>query len=144
MKIAIGADHRGFALKNYLMSYGSLSNIPIEWVDCGTFTADRTDYPIYAKSVAHMVQNGSVDSGILACGTGTGMAIAANRYKGIYAAVVWSPEIACASKEDDNINILVFPADYLGPDEALTIVTRWLVCSFKHDHYAERLDMIDE
>jgi ribose 5-phosphate isomerase B len=144
MKIAIGADHRGFELKNFLESHSTIDKTPIEWIDCGTFTPDRTDYPIFAKLVAKAVQSGKSDVGILICGTGTGMAITANRYRGIHAAVVWCPAIACASKEDDNVNILVLPADYLTHNESLILVSQWLSCTFKQDHYAERLAMIDD
>jgi ribose 5-phosphate isomerase B len=144
MKIALGADHRGFALKNFFLSHAALGGTPITWIDYGTFSPERTDYPQFAKEVAAAVQNHGADAGILACGSGTGMAVTANRFKGVFAAVVWCPAIACVSKEDDNVNILVFPADFITHAEALEIVTRWLSCRFKQDHYAERLAMIDE
>jgi len=144
MKIAIGADHRGYDLKKYFLSLKNINSIELQWIDCGTYSSDRTDYPIYSKIVAQKVQNNEADAGILICGTGTGMAIAANRFTGIHAAVLWNPDVACASKEDDNVNIVVLPADYLTQEQAYAIVSRWLQCSFKHDHYAERLAMIDE
>lgn len=143
MNIALGADHRGYVLKEFFKTLTTLNNIPLQWVDYGTYSPERTDYPIFAKKVAKAMQAHEVDAGILICGTGSGMAITANRFKGVHAAVVWNPQVACASKEDDNVNIAVLPADYLTQDQALHIITCWLGCSFKKDHYAERLAMID-
>lgn len=143
MIIAIGADHRGFGMKEFFKKHTSHGNILFEWLDKGTTSTYRVDYPIFAQAVARVVQSGSADMGILMCGTGTGMAISANRFKNIYAAVVWDTAIACASRQDDNINVLVFPADYLTDAEAFRIFTESLTCRFKEDHYAERLAMID-
>jgi len=144
MKIAIGADHRGFVLKSYLMSFTSLAGYQIEWVDCGTHSIERTDYPIYAKRVAEAVKDEKVEKGVLLCGTGVGMAVAANRLPYVYAAVFWNPHIACIAREDDNVNIAVLASDYVADQEAQTILKAWLTCSFKKERYQERLRMIDE
>lgn len=143
MKIAIGADHRGLRLKEYLCSLHSIGSMPIEWLNMGTDDLVRTDYPIYAKRVARAVQEGQADRGILVCGTGIGMAVAANRFTSIYAAVLWSPHIACVSREDDGVNIAALPADYLAEEEARIIINAWLSCTFKQDRYEKRLTMID-
>lgn len=143
MIIAIGADHRGFALKEFFKQNTSDHGILFEWIDKGALNENRSDYPLFAQAVARAVQSGAADAGILMCGTGTGMAIAANRFKDVYAAVLWDVAIACASREDDNVNVLVFPADYLTQCEAYKIFTAWLHCVFKKDHYAQRLLMID-
>jgi len=101
MKIAIGADHNGFAAKKYIQQ-----QLPdIDWLDVGTFNEERTDYPIFAKKVSKAILNGEAQEGVLLCGTGVGMAIAANRFPGIYAGLAWNEEIARLSKEDDNVNI---------------------------------------
>ncbi len=138
-RIAISADHRGFLLKQYLMAQGET----IEWSDYGTNTLERTDYPLFVPPVVEALRAGHVDYGILICGTGVGMAIAANRYKGIYAGLVWNGEVARKAKEDDNITILVLPADYLTEQEALHCVRVWLETSFKEGRYQERLSLID-
>jgi len=144
MKIAIGADHRGFPLKSYVMALSSVAGHEIEWVDYGTDSPERTDYPIYAKRVAEAVREKKADRGVLLCGTGVGMAVAANRLKHIYAAVFWNPQIACVAREDDNVNIAVLASDYVTDTEAHAILTAWLTCAFKKERYADRLRMIDE
>ncbi len=143
MIIAIGADHRGFGMKEFIKQHTSQDGILFEWLDKGALTSERSDYPVFAAAVARAVQQGAADAGVLMCGTGTGMAIAANRYKGIYAGLAWSPAIACASREDDNVNVLVFPSDYLTYQEAYGIFVSWLHCGFKKNHYEKRLSMID-
>jgi len=107
MNIAIGADHRGYALKSAIMR--SMSDVT--WVDVGCQSKERCDYPLFAQAVAKQVQDKTVDAGILLCGSGIGMSIAANRFKNIYAALVWNVEVARLSKEHDNANVLILPAD---------------------------------
>lgn len=144
MKIALGTDHRGFMLKELLKKHANLASIPIEWVDFGAFDANRSDYPIFVDKVCAAMASKSADYGILLCGSGVGMSIAANRTPGIYAALVWNPEVARASKEDDNANVLVLPADYISEVQMLAIVTAWLGATFKGGRYQERIDMIDK
>jgi Ribose 5-phosphate isomerase RpiB len=84
------------------------------------------------------------DTGLLICGSGIGMAIAANRFKGIYAGVAWNPEIAQAAREDDNINMLVLPADYITHLESPAIITAWINAQFKEGRYTQRLQAIDQ
>jgi len=141
--IAIGNDHHGFAQKEIIKEQFFLPNQTVEWDDVGSFTQERVDYPHYAIEVARTVQEGRADYGILLCGTGVGMAIAANRFKGIYAAVAWSVELARKSKEDDNANILVFPSNFVQNTEVVPMVNAWIAAQFKEGRYRERLDMID-
>lgn len=142
MKLAIGADHRGFALKEYLMQ--SMIDASITWVDAGCNSALRCDFPPFAQTVAKQVQDKSVDAGILICGSGIGMSIAANRYKGIYAALAWNVEVARSSKEHDNANILVLPADYISLTESVAMVKAWKKAQFLGNEYLSRLKMIDK
>lgn len=141
MKISIGADHRGYALKEFLRK-----NFPdIEWIDVGTDNGDdRVDYPVFARSVCKMVQDGAAERGILSCGSGVGVSIAANRFKGIYAALCWSSEVAKAARQHDLANVLVLPADFISDQEALSIVEAWLHTEFLGGRYQERLEMLDE
>jgi ribose 5-phosphate isomerase B len=139
MKIAIGTDHRGFKLKNYIID--SLKDI--EWEDVGCFSEERCDYPIYAKKVCELILKNKVQYGILLCGTGVGMAIAANRFKEIYAALAWNHIIAKLSKEDDNANIIVLPADFITKNDSLEMIKAWLDTNFKGGYYLERIKMLE-
>ena len=143
MKIAIGADHRGFQCKANIKQYVVGSPDPIVWIDVGAYNEERSDYPIFARAAVKAMQNRQADLGILACGSGVGMAIVANRYRGMFAGVAWNEEIARASREDDNTNILVLPSDFISHEQAVAIVNAWLNARFKGGRYQERIDMID-
>jgi ribose 5-phosphate isomerase B len=140
MKIAIGTDHRGFAHKEFIIKQMS----SIEWIDVGTDSTDRTDYPLYADKVVELMANGHADYGILLCASGGGMAIAANRHAHIYAVVAWNVEIARQCKAEDNANVLVLPSDFVTHDDAVAMIEAWLAETFKGGRYAERIAMIDE
>ncbi len=142
-RIAIGSDHRGFELKNLLKNFANFGPHMVTWTDVGTFTTERTDYPLYTLKVVTHIRHNEADCGILLCGTGIGVAVAANRFKGIYAGVAWNEVIARSAKEDDNVNILSLPADYLKIHEVAAIVEAWLSAEFKKGRYQERLDMVD-
>jgi ribose 5-phosphate isomerase B len=139
MKIAIGTDHRGFAHKEFIKQQMS----SIEWIDVGTHSTDRTDYPLYADKVVELMAGGHVDYGILLCASGGGMAIAANRHPHMYAVVAWSVEIARQCKAEDNANVLVLPADFVTGEDAVAMINAWLAETFKGGRYAERIAMID-
>jgi ribose 5-phosphate isomerase B len=143
MKIAIGSDHRGFAHKAALLAQHSLAGTHVSWHDMGCFTAEDADYPEFAQYVVHAVASGQAELGILLCGTGGGMAIAANRFSHIYATVAWNEEVARLGREHDNTNILVLPADYVTSEQALKIVGAWLGARFAGERHAHRLAMID-
>lgn len=139
MRIAIASDHRGFALKTYLQAHMS----DITWHDSGTHSSERVDYPVFVEPSVSRLLREEVEACILICGSGAGMSMAANRYKGVYAAVAWNTSVARAVKEDDNCNILVLPADFVQTDEAIKIVKAFLEGSFKGGRYKARLNMID-
>jgi ribose 5-phosphate isomerase B len=140
MKIGIGADHRGFLLKEFIKQHMPA----IEWVDVGTDSQKRTDYPIFADKVVDLMRKHAVDYGILICASGGGMAIAANRHKNIYAVVGWNKEVACQSKQEDNANILVLASDFITHIEVVSVVKEWIAQEFKGGRYAERIAMIDK
>lgn len=140
MKIAIGTDHRGFKHKEYIKN----QSIEYQWIDVGAYDEQRSDYPLFAQRVIDLMLSGAVDYGVLLCSTGIGMAIAANRYSSIYAAVVWNEDIARQAKSEDNINVLVLPSDCISLEESIVIIHTWLKTQFKGARYAERLAMIDE
>ncbi len=143
MKIAIGSDHRGFDQKNIILNYYN-SYPGVDLIDVGTKSEDRTDYPIFAHKVVTLMEKGQADLGILLCGSGVGMAIAANRHKLIYAGVAWNKEVARVGREHDNINLLVLPSDFISDDEVISIIAAWMKASFFGGRYQERLDLIEK
>lgn len=144
IKIAIGSDHRGFAHKKAIQKSLCVNTVSIEWLDVGTYSSDRCDYPIYASKVAALVAGGNADRGILICGSSIGMAIVANRYHGIYAAQVWNVEIARFAAEHDNVNILSIPSDFVSSEQACLMISVWLQATFLGGHYQKRIDLIDK
>jgi ribose 5-phosphate isomerase B len=140
MKLTIGSDHRGHALKKYL-----IESLPeVDWFDVGTDSESRVDYPEFAHKVCSEVISGSTDDrGILICGSGIGMSIAANRFPGIYAALCWDKDIAQVARMHDLANVLVLPADFISYEDSLSIVEHWLKTDFLGGRYQSRLDMID-
>ena len=139
MKISIGADHRGFSLKQKIIEHFSLCT----FLDVGAHDAQRSDYPVFAQKVCSNILSEQACLGILLCGSGVGMAIAANRFPGIYAALCWSSEIARLSREDDGSNVLVVPADFVTAEQTFDMIQTWLNAQFKAGIYQKRLDMID-
>ena len=140
--IAIGCDHGGYRLKKEIEKY--LEEIDLEYKDFGTDSEERTDYPIFAKSVAEAVSKGECDKGILICRSGHGMEIVANKFKNVRAASIVSEDDARFAKADDNINVLSLGADGLSTDEAIRILRVWIATDFKGGRYQERIDMIKE
>lgn len=140
MKISIGADHRGYALKQTIKD--EFKNI--DWIDVGTDSDQRTDYPLFARWVCAKVTQKEAELGILICGSGIGMSIAANRHKGIFAGLCWNEAVARVAKQDDGINVLVLPADFLDKAEAFAIIRAWCQTESKGGMYRHRMAMIDE
>lgn len=142
--IAIGADHRGFTLKNMLITSYVHPTHTIAWHDVGAFSDERSDYPIFAQHVSETIISGAATMGILLCGTGTGMAIAANRHAGIYAGVAWTEEIARLGREDDHVNVLCIPADFCDAELIKRMINAWLTAQPKNGRYADRIAEIDQ
>ena len=140
--IAIGCDHGGYKLKEEIKKY--LEEIGVEYKDCGTYSEERTDYPIYAKAVAEAIVNKECDKGILICKSGCGMLIVANKFKGIRAGFVTNEEEARFAKADDNINVVAISGNNTKIEEAIKIIRMWLGTEFKGGRYQERIDMIEK
>ena len=140
--IAIGCDHGGYKLKEEIKRY--LDEKGIAYMDFGTDSEERTDYPIFAKKVAEAIVEGECDTGILCCRSGHGMVVVANKFKGIRAATIANREAAIHAKADDDINVITLGGDYLTINEAICIIRNWLATEFKGGRYQERLDMIKE
>jgi ribose 5-phosphate isomerase B len=142
MKIAIGNDHVGKELKEIVVE--ELNKRNIEIVDCGTNSTDRTDYPIYGEKVARLVSQGKVDKGIIMCGTGIGISIAANKVNGIRAAVCTEPYSARLSRQHNDSNILAMGSRVIGKELARMIINEWLDANFEGERHQKRVDLIKD
>jgi len=139
--IPIGADHAGFKLKERFKQ--ELAAMGYEPLDLGTGSEESTDYPDYAHAVASQVERGEVARGVLLCGTGLGMAYAANRHRGVRAAVAWNPEIAALSRAHNDANVLVLPARFVTDEMGLQILRAWLTTPFEGGRHARRVAKIE-
>jgi ribose 5-phosphate isomerase B len=142
MKIAIAADHAGFEEKEKVKK--TLDELGVDYTDMGTNSADSVDYPDYARKVGEAVAAGKFDKGILVCGSGTGMAIAANKVPGIRAAVAWNEEIARLSRQHNNANVLSLAARYIPDEEQSKIVKAWLETDFEGGRHERRVVKITQ
>ena len=145
MKIALGADHAGYQLKDQIKQHLEQQGISVR--DEGTSSAESVDYPDYARAVAHDVSEHRVDLGILVCGSGIGMAITANKVDGIRAANVSTEYDAQMSREHNNANVLALGARILQPEEAFRIVDKWLATQFaggRHERRVEKIAAIEK
>lgn len=142
MKIAMGNDHGGTELKWVIKEY--LESKGHEIVNYGTDTNESCDYPVYGRKVAEVVAAGEVDCGILICGTGVGISIAANKVKGIRAAVCSDCATARLVKQHNNANILAFGARIVGVELAKDICDAYLEAEFEGDRHIRRISMIHE
>ncbi|KLI33928.1 ribose 5-phosphate isomerase B [Brachyspira hyodysenteriae] len=140
MKIAIGCDHSAVELKKEIIKY--LEELGHNVTDFGTHTTESVDYPIYGKKVAEEVASGRYEGGVLICGTGIGISLAANKVKGIRAAVCSEPYSAKLSKLHNNSNIIAFGARVVGVDLAKMIVKEWLDSEFEGGRHARRVDLL--
>lgn len=140
MKIALGCDHAGFKLKNEIIKH--LSEKGYETEDLGTYTEESCDYPDYAEIVANDILKGNSDLGILVCGTGIGISIAANKINGIRAAVCSDTFSAHASREHNDANILALGARVVGTGLAMDIVDAFLSAHFAGGRHQKRVDKI--
>ncbi len=141
--IALGCDHGGLDLKNEVIKY--LASQGIEYKDFGTTTSASVDYPRYARLVANAVANGECEKGILVCGTGIGISIAANKVKGIRCALCHDVFSAKATREHNDSNILAMGGRVIGAGAAIEVVKAWLGTEFSGDErHIRRINMIEE
>ena len=142
IKIAIGSDHGGFEYKASIIKALQVKGYDV--VDMGTYSPESCDYPIIAKKVARAVAKGDFEKGILVCGTGIGMSMAANKVKGIRAAVCGDTFSARATRAHNNANILCLGQRVVGEGLALYIVDIWLTTKFEGGRHERRVNMIEE
>lgn len=140
--IAIGSDHGGYKLKEEIKKYFDEENI--KYKDFGTYSEERVDYPEIAKEVSKAVQSKKCDRGILICRSGYGMAMVANKFKGIRSAPCFCEEAAKFSRMHNDTNVLALGADYITTGEAIAIARMWIATEFEGGRHKERLDMVAE
>jgi len=140
LRLAIGSDHAGFALKQQVLQFLQDAGYAVK--DHGTFSEQSTDYPDYGHAVARAVENGEADLGILICGSGNGINMAANKHKGIRSALCWTREIAALARQHNNANVLALPGRFIEKDEALACVKAFLDTPFEGGRHAARVDKI--
>ena len=140
--IALGCDHGGYALMQSVKSH--LDELGLEYKDFGTYSTDSCDYPVYAKAAAKAVASGECEKGILICGTGIGISIAANKVKGIRAALCSDCFSAEMTRRHNDANMLAMGARVLGEGLALKIVDIFLTTEFDGGRHARRVDMIED
>ncbi len=140
--IAIGSDHGGFALKQAVMQH--LSALGLEYKDYGTYTEESCDYPIYAEAVARAVTSGAAEKGILICGTGIGVSIAANKVQGIRAALCGDCYSAEYTRRHNDANVLALGARVTGAGLAEKIVDTFLQTGFEGGRHARRVALISD
>jgi len=138
-KVLIASDHAGFQLKEYLKK----NNLGVELIDLGTQSEESVDYPDYAKKLCSALLGGQASRGILICGSGQGMAIQANRFKDIRAALCWTPEVAKLSREHNDSNVLCLAGRLVDHQMSLEIAKVWLASEFAGGRHLKRTEKFD-
>lgn len=141
-KIALAADHAGFEEKEKIKK--TLDDLGVEYDDLGTDSTESVDYPDYARKVAEAVARGDYEQGLMVCGSGTGMAIAANKVPGVRAAVAWNEEIARLAREHNNANVLSIGARVTPESEVPKILKAWFDADFEGGRHERRVEKISE
>lgn len=143
MLIAIGSDHAGFGLKKELVEFLKKRGEKVR--DFGPENSDSVDYPVYAKKVANAVASGECQRGVLICGSGIGMSMAANKVKGIRAALCSEPLSAELSRQHNNANVLCMGARMIGTEMAQRILSVWIATEFsEQERHQRRIDLIED
>ena len=141
-KIILGADHGGYELKNHIKAHLEARGFDV--VDVGTNSAESCDYPVFASYLCQKIQNGEAELGILVCGTGIGMSMAANKHKGIRAACCSDTFSARLTRNHNNANVLCLGARVLGMGLALDLVNAFVDAEFEGDRHTKRLSLIED
>lgn len=142
MKVAIGSDHAGYEEKEKIKK--TLDEIGVEYEDLGTNSVESVDYPEFGAKVGRAVADGKADEGIVVCGSGIGIAIAANKIKGIRAAQAWNEETARLARQHNNANVLSIGARVIPAEEIPKIVKAWFDAKFEGGRHERRVEEITE
>lgn len=138
--LAIGCDHAGYELKEYLRE--KLLSLGYQVKDFGTYSPDSVDYPDIIHPLAKAIDQFLYETGIIICGTGVGASMVANKYRGVRAALCWMPEIAELARKHNDANVLALPGRFIHPDEAWEVVTVFLSTSFEGGRHERRVNKI--
>ena len=141
MKIALGCDHGGYAMKEDIKK--QLEGLGHEVKDCGTYSTESCDYPIFGEAAARAVASGECEYGIVVCTTGIGISIAANKHQGIRAGLVWDKQIAHLIRQHNNANMMAIGAGFTGPKLAAAMVETFLSTAFEGGRHARRVALMD-
>ena len=141
MKILIGNDHAGYSLKLSIIK--NLED-KYEFFDKGSYSDESVDYPDYASIIAKEIQSEKGDLGIIICGTGNGVCMTANKYKGIRAVICWNEEIAKLAKQHNNANIICMPSRFIKEEEAIKIIESFILEKFEGGRHERRIKKINE
>lgn len=142
IKVAIGGDHASFELKKEIIK--KLSPLGFDFKDFGPFSSDSVDYPDFAHPIADAVEKKEFDFGILICGSGNGVAITANKHKGIRAAMAWKNELAALSRQHNDANVICLPARFISEEEAIQFSETFLKTEFEGGRHSTRVDKISK
>lgn len=140
MKIAIGCDHAGYDYKDTIIRV--LKKEGVEVIDKGTYSVDSVDYPDFVHPVADLVESGDAELGILICGSGNGVSMAANKHKGIRAALCWKDDLASLARQHNDANILSIPARFVSAKLARQMVRTFISTKFEGVRHQRRVDKI--
>ncbi len=142
IRYAIAGDHAGFSMKNEVAKF--LADLGVQAVDCGTYSPESCDFPDFAEAVAKKIIDGQIDRGILVCGSGVGVSVAANKFPGIRASLCHDTYSARQGVEHDDMNVLCIGARVIGPELAFEIIRAFLGASYSpQPRHARRLDKIE-
>lgn len=141
LPLYIGADHAGFILKEYLKN--RLNDAGYNFVDVGCFSQDSVDYPDYAAQVSRAIQEGRADFGILVCGSGEGMVMAANKFTNIRAGLAWNTEVSALLRKHNNAQIICLGARFTAADYAWQMVEAFLNASFENGNHERRVEKMN-
>ncbi len=142
MKVAIGSDHAGFEEKENIKK--TLDEIGVEYIDLGTNSLDSVDYPDFGKAVGEAVANGEVEQGIVVCGSGIGISIAANKVKGVRCALAWNEETATLARQHNDANVLAIGARTTPKGKIPAIVKAWFEAKFEGGRHSLRVEKIEQ
>ena len=140
MKIAIGADHAGYELKEDVKSL--LASKGYEVVDFGAYSEESVDYPDFAHPVAEAVESKDCNLGVVICGSGNGINMAVNKHQGIRSALCWEEELAALARQHNNANVLALPARFISKEKALACVNAFINNSFEGGRHERRVNKI--
>jgi ribose 5-phosphate isomerase B len=141
-RIAIGSDHAGFKMKEYLIT--NLENEGYHFQDFGTDSEESVDYPDYIHPLAKAIDEGSLEKGIILCGTANGVAMTANKYRKVRAAVCWNEIVVVFSRKHNDANVLALPARFISCEEALNLVRLFFTTEFEGGRHERRVQKISD